>query len=283
MNRKNVEVEFLVFSFLVWFINFGGCSTSQVAPPAPPTPPAYTEVPHPSGMDLGDLQFIFTDPKAPKAEILKDCDGDFNRLKTLTSSKEEQAEGVVELVKSDPVKYHWCFYGKILTVEEELRKDSYVDQKQKLVLENFAFLVPVARAFLLAFHDTRYLRWATLKYRRLSEWVFYRKLELSPEGTMELVEASNPFGLWRDTSGKQPILEKYHLNPMPGEVGRVPQAQASVSPAPSAQPSSAPVPTADGPLVPVPADQMPASNEAPQAPASGAQAPTANEPQAPRN
>ncbi len=42
---------------------------------------------------------------------------------------------------------------------------------------------------------------AVRKYQKMSEWIFFRKVELTPAGTAELVQPTNPFGLWRDSGG----------------------------------------------------------------------------------
>ena len=62
-----------------------------------------------------------------------------------------------------------------------------------------------------AAETSRYLRFAVSHYRRMSEWVFYRKLELTPQATSELVEAANPFGVYRTPAEAASILEKYNL------------------------------------------------------------------------
>lgn len=247
---------FIWIIFLLW-----GCTTAPVSPPPPPPKvPEYTKVPHPQGTDVADLEAMFRSETAPQdPEFIGNCDRDYLHLKSLTQSKEELMLGVRELVRRDPVVYHWCFYGKLLKLEEEMKKDLYVDERQKSVLTVYEFLVPVSRAFNVEYHDSRYLRWATAKYKRLSEWIFYRRLDLTPEGTAELVESTNPFGLWRNSDSGTPILEKYGMVAAPVSVPdtvSVPVAesvsipvsesvsetgQAPVSAAPQA-PQTAPVP-----------------------------------------
>ena len=201
-----------VFAFFA-LITAVGCSTTQLSPePAPaPSPPPYVHVPHPAGTDLADLRAIFHDPTAPSAESTKDCEKDFLKLKKLAQNEEELRDGARELVSLDPVKYHWCFYTRLSELQESLASMQYIDEKQKKVLETYAFLVPVARGFLQHYHDSRYLRWSVLNYKRISEWVFFRKLELSPEETAELVQIANPFGLWREETAPDSILEKYGI------------------------------------------------------------------------
>jgi hypothetical protein len=222
-------------------LGLNGCSTTEVVPAPVPSPPVYTQVPHPAGTDLSDLSAIFTDEKAPQdKDFAKNCDLEFKKLEQLTKSRDEVLEGLRELVKQDPVTYHWCFYAKILALETDLKAGKYVDERQKIILDAFGFLAPLARTFASEFHDSRYLRMAIARYQKWSEWIFYRKLELTPLGTSELVRASNPFGLWRDTLETVSVLEKYHLlksvesakeSPTP-----VPVPAVSVMPSPAVSP-----------------------------------------------
>jgi hypothetical protein len=210
MIQKSMARIIFGFGFSVGM--FFGCSTAEIVPPAPPEPPAYTKALHPQGLDLGELEAIFVDEKAPKdPEYVNYCDEDFQKLKKLARSKDELDQGTKELVKQDPMDLHWCFYSKLRFLENEMRKDKYLDERQKLLLSTFDFLVPIAKAFASEFHDSRYYRWAVFRYKKLSEWVFFRKLELTPEGTSILVQPTNPFGLWRDTASEATVLEKYQL------------------------------------------------------------------------
>jgi hypothetical protein len=186
-----------------------------VTPPEAPAAsvPRYVQVAHPAGYDVSDIRAIFLDPTAPDKKTLANCDADFKKLMEVTRSEDERKEGTLELIHADPAAYHWCFYSKILELEDSLGSDTYVDVRQKHVLDTYSFLVPIARAYISEFHDSRYLRWAMKHYRKISEWVFFRKLELSPQATVDLVEATNPFGAWRDPNekAKQTILEKYSI------------------------------------------------------------------------
>lgn len=190
-----------------------GCSSTALTPPATPQPPppAYVGVPHPTGSDLADLHAILIHKNFPEPEILKDCDQDFQKLYKLSLSEGERKQGVRELVKRNPVYFHWCFYQKSYNVEEKVRSDAYIDDKQKTVLDTYTFLVPIARAYMSEFRDSRYLRWAVTQYRRLSERVFFRRLDLTPEQTSELVQISNPFGLWREPELSTSVLDKYNI------------------------------------------------------------------------
>lgn len=219
-----MKVKELLFRYFWIFaagavFTVGACTTTEVSPlpELPPSPPSYSKVPHPLAYDMGDIIAIFTEKDAPTLESLASCDADFIKFKSMTNNPEDIRQGARELIRQDPVKYHWCFYGKILTLDEQLKKDVYLDERQKDVLDAFSFLTPIARAYQLEFQDSRYLRWAIHRYRRLSEWVFYRKLELTPEITSELVVATNPFHLWREPAeAKKTMLEKYgFISPSP--------------------------------------------------------------------
>jgi len=207
--------QWIIYGALMtgWMTGIGGCSTTELNPPAPPPaePPPYVLVPHPAGTDLGDLRGMMLSPETPSQESLKTCDADFMKLRLLTVSEEERRQGARELVKRNPVEYHWCYYGKLLELEGILKSSSAIDERQKKTIEAYQFLVPVARGFLSEFHDSRYLRFAMAHYKRISEWVFFRRLELTPAATSELVQVANPFGLWRDPAPQTTILEKYGI------------------------------------------------------------------------
>ena len=178
-----MEVLLLLLSLMGMMIGWLGCSTQEVKPQvALPQVPQYLYVLHPAGLDLNDVRAIFKSPRAPSEGQLQGCDSDFQKLRTLTNSKEEINQGAREFVMTQPEKYHWCFYWNILELQAELSK------------------------------DTRYLRWAVKNYKDLSTWIFYRRVELTPEATADLLEnIRNPYALWRKDTKRKPILEKYHL------------------------------------------------------------------------
>lgn len=233
---KTVHFRSVLVLMTGWVIAMGACSSVTVkAPgPLPEEPPPLVVVPHPAGFDMGDVRAIFNEKGAPPPESFKDCDADFRKLMSLTQSRVELGQGAREFVQHDPVKYHWCFYTKILELENGLQKDSYLDERQKRVLETYDFLVPIAHGFQAEFHDSRYLRWAIQRYRRLSEWVFFRRVELSPQATVELSAIENPFALWRQPNDDQkPVLEKYGLSAPP-------EAPSAKDRAPAAAPGGKP-------------------------------------------
>lgn len=177
------------------FVFVSSCSTTQVEPlpVLPPAPPPYVSVPHPQGMDLGDVMAVFTDMNAPSPSEVATCDEAYRTLQEKTQSQYELDKGATELVKADAVHYHWCFYGKLLELERKLGDLSYVDEKQDAVLTAYTFLTPIARAFQREYNDSRYLHWAVVRYRKLSELVFYRRVEVSPDQFPVLSRKSNHF------------------------------------------------------------------------------------------
>jgi len=222
-----------------WFLV--ACSSTQVNPPSPEEgkPEASNsqlnhfggvlDLPHPVGMDYADLREIFFSPSAPKVADLKSCDKEVNQLIELTLAKAEFEKGVRELVKASPQLYHWCFYGKLMGLVQDLRGDQYIDQKQKLTVSTFQVLVPVARAMLEELQDSRYLRWAVRSYQRMSEWVFYRRLELSPLGTSEMIGLGSDYVTERrdKVSGEDSVLTRYGIRRAPASEPNPPQPEVA--------------------------------------------------------
>lgn len=208
-----------------------------------PEIPAYAHVPHPGGYDLSDLRSIFLDPQAPQPDAWATCDGDFKKLRGLTQIPDEIERGARELVLRDAAKMHWCFYSKFIGIEAEMaRPENFLEDKQKAVIDAYAFLAPIARAFRDEYKDTRYLRWAIVHYRRLSEWVFYRRLEPTPDSIAKLAETpNNPFSKVRRDEERRSVLEKYGIE----------AATSAITPAPDAARAPAGVhsgtPKASGP------------------------------------
>ncbi len=173
-----------------------GCSSTTVVQEQPVIPevPEYVKVPHPINFELASLRAIFYSPLAPQdiqGEFSKTCDGEFQKLAELSTSLEERQKAATELVSGDPERMHWCFYGKISKLQEVLQGDTTWSERQKKVFEVFTFISPTANAFLNVYHDSRYLRWATQYYSKISEWVFFRKVTPGPETTMAILEGAN--------------------------------------------------------------------------------------------
>lgn len=231
--------------------------TTPGAPPAPlfpKEPPPYVQVPHPQGLDQGDLMAIFVEKGAPDPATLAECDQPLRLLREKTSDVSEWLEAARELVRNEPVAMHWCFYGKLYGLEARLKSLSFLDERQNWIIREFQTLTPLARAFQKEYQDTRYLRWAVNRYRSLSEWVFYRKLELSVDGIAALgPQALNPWGKVRPPRERIPgsILERYGILQSPGvpvstpgaELALLPAAPAGGGRSPASEPSPSPEPS----------------------------------------
>ena len=181
-------------------------------------------------MDQQDIAALFLDKEAPdKIAFLGSCDSDSKKLSQVTASKDELRVGLEEFMQKNPEKYHWCFYGKILELEGIVKDLSFIDQRQKAILNAFEFLAPVARSFSTNYSDSRYLRVAVEKYKRLSQFYFFRRLELSLQGMEELAKPENPFHEGKVYPQRGSVLEKYNLVPE----SPVPRASPSPSPSPT--------------------------------------------------
>lgn len=160
-----------------------GCASEELTPlPLLPEPPAYSGVPHPNRMEIPEIASIFEDPKAPRRDLLTQCDQDIQTLKDKAASKEEFRQGVVELVDEDPVKNHWCFYHKVLELTELSKDQTLVREKQMKFIQTYNVLVPMAFAFKREFNDSRYYQWAIYIYRQLSEQILFKQVSVTPLG-----------------------------------------------------------------------------------------------------
>jgi len=223
-----------VVSYLLAILMLSSCSGVDIKPDEEtfPVPPEYVFVTHPGGFGMGDLEALFLDSKVqkPTLEELRECSGDFMKLRGATRSNEEIAIGAREFVRLNPVQHHWCFYSKILDLEQQLkREDFYLEDRQKQVVQAFLYLSPIARAFFSEYQDSRYWRWAIHRYRLLSETFLYRKVDPSPETTLNLVSAAEPMGGLRKVPAPPAertqgffILEKYGILSPPSPVATAP-------------------------------------------------------------
>jgi hypothetical protein len=182
--------------FVIMLTVATGCTTTTVVHENPTLPeiPEYVKVPHPSNFELASLRSIFHSPLAPEnveGEFVTTCDSEFMKLASLSNSIEERSTAADELVAIDPERMHWCFYGKISKLQDTLQSDSTWSERQKKVFETFVFLTPIANSFMSVYHDSRYLRWATQYYSKISEWVFFKKVVPTPETSSMLVEGAN--------------------------------------------------------------------------------------------
>ena len=207
-------------------MTMAGCSSTTVVQdtPAIPEVPEYVKVPHPVSFELASLRAIFYSPLAPQdiqGEFSKTCDSEFQKLAQASNSLEERQKAAVELVSGDPERMHWCFYGKISKLQETLQGDTTWGQRQKKVFETFTYLSPIANAFLDVYHDSRYLRWATQYYSKISEWVFFRRVIPGPETTMAILQGAGQSNLepWipidTKTSKKDSVFTKYGISLTP--------------------------------------------------------------------
>ncbi|MBS1962765.1 MAG: hypothetical protein JST04_11145 [Bdellovibrionales bacterium] len=221
---RPTSTKFVSASFLAALV--GGLSSCAVlqpnvieptadapAPPAAVEAPGYAGVPHPLGLQIGDVAALFATPGAPKrgSDEMKTCAADYDALAKATKAKDELKQGLLELVRKEPIRYHWCFYSKILDLEEKLRGAQMLDDRQRAVVEAYRFLAPLSRVFYREFHDSRYLRWAVSYYRRASELAFYRRVETSPGLTQELVGAGGDETTRGITEKATSVLEKYGI------------------------------------------------------------------------
>ena len=246
MNCLNRSSSGLGLTFFVILVALGGCSSATVVEtPNLPVVPEYVKVPHPAGFDLADLRAIFVSPLAPRAvlgEFADSCDEEFQKLLLITSSKEEIKKGALELVTEDPERMHWCFYSKISRLQDILQSDSTWSVRQKKVLESFQFLSPIANAFLDSFHDSRYLRWATQYYSRVSEWVFFKKLVPTAENTLLLTDGTRELEPWIPVQkeGAKPVsvFAKYGITFAPTVAGAINPLEESSSAVVKSPPAS---------------------------------------------
>lgn len=234
------------------------CSNLQVvdAPPLPPKMAPALDLPHPMGFGVQELKALFLSAGAPERGGLAKCSADIETLVAKTQLREEIRDGARELVLEDPTRMHWCFYERLLTLEEGLRAATDLQTRQGLALTTYRMAVPVARAFQLEFKDSRYLRWAIQRYRAMSPSIFYRKVELTPEATMEMAVLENAFGAWKTEPTPQTVLTKYGIR---APVERAPAAVAPVA-APAPAPAAAAAP-AVAPKAAAPAASPEASDE----------------------
>jgi hypothetical protein len=168
------------------------CATSQPEnlKPLPELPP-YARVEHPSTYQKGDLEALFRSNDAPSEAVLASCEGEIQKMKSRNASPFEIESAVAAAIGNDPVQYHWCFYHQLRSLDLKLSQEEYISQKQKIILEAYEFLVPVAKVFRRDFAESRYFKWSVTTYRRYSDLYFSRQVEPSAETTALLVDDAN--------------------------------------------------------------------------------------------
>lgn len=191
------------------------CATVEEAPDKAVLPevPDYVKVPHPVGFEMAEIRALFENPLAPQdglRSFTDSCDQEFQMLKRATSVKEDLRQGAQELVQLNAEKMHWCFYGKVERMQQQLKIEQTWSNRQKIVLDTYSFLTPVANAFIQVYHDSRYLRWATQYYSNISEWIFFRKVVPGPENTLALtMSASSDLESWTKQHTQQKKLSVF--------------------------------------------------------------------------
>ncbi len=233
----------LTLGLLTIFI-FSACSSVHVAdePVVLPEVPEYVKTPHPSGFDLADLKAIFFHPLAPKelsAEFAQSCGEELEKLSEKTKVPQEKLEGAQTLIERDPERHHWCFYSKISALQDVLQGETSYKTRQEATLKTFEYLTPIANAFLKTYHDSRYFRWATQYYMRISEWVFYKKVVPTEENTLAMMSVAagqtrQELEPWVpiQKSEKMNVFEKYGISLVP----TIPIAETPITPIQPASP-----------------------------------------------
>ena len=219
-----------------------GCSSTTVVAENPvlPTVPEYVRVPHPVNFELSSLRGILYSSLAPNdifGSFPETCAQEFQKLVTMTQSLDERKSAAIEMVSADPERMHWCFYSKISKLQETLQGNTTWKERQDKVFDTFTFLTPIANAFLNTYHDSRYLRWASQYYSKISEMVFYRKVQTTPDSTLAIVQNSqNDLEPWlpvKNSPEKESVFAKYGIsfNPTiasgPSPLEQAPRAPAS--------------------------------------------------------
>jgi hypothetical protein len=227
MKAENKKIAKEIAWTISILLTASACSSTTIVTETPVLPevPEYVKVPHPVTFELSSLKALFNHPLAPQ-DVLGDfsvnCDTEFQKLSQQTKNKEERLKAAEELVSIDPERMHWCFYSKISSLQDTLQSEITWSDRQKKVFDTFEYLSPIANGFQSIYHDSRYLRWAGQYYAKISEWVFFRKVQPIEQGTSELVNGSNPNNLepWIQT-GKQKdlgnsVFKKYGVSLLPG-------------------------------------------------------------------
>jgi len=193
------------------------CASEPLQPmPVLPEVPHFVGLPHPKGVTRSELNGIFRLPEAPKESELAQCDGTYRDLKSKTQVPDEIRRGVREWVLKDPVGVHWCFYWKLHELESSVAVPKLISERQKLLIETYAFLAPVSLSFKTDFSDSRYVRYAIFHYRKYSQWYFYRNLDVTPEAKSDLLsQIETPLSLESRAEAivGESVLEKYKILP----------------------------------------------------------------------
>lgn len=209
-----------VINVTICALILGGCSTATLTEvPTLPNIPEYVKIPHPAGYELSDLRALFFSPLAPQGvqgEFADTCDDEFKKLTEVTKSRDDLKLGATELVTNDPERMHWCFYSKLNKLQMVLNSDATWSTRQKKVLETYKFIGPISVAFTDVYHDSRYARWASTYYSKISEWVFFKKVAPSEDATLFMVNHSNqnpePWTQLKNKDASASVFKKYGIS-----------------------------------------------------------------------
>ena len=178
---------------------FGCSSPAQVRTPTAPesatSASMVVKLQHPDGLKVEDLHKLFANIGAPNFGSLEKCDFDYQVERTLAHSSEELITAFRVHVQNDAEKYHWCFYAKLLELDESLKKEGFLEDKQKRILSAFSFITHLAKVFQIEREDTHYLRAAVFTYRELNRSHFFRDMKMTSGTRYDLLSPEFPEGL----------------------------------------------------------------------------------------
>lgn len=217
-HRKRTAGSLTVLSTFLG-LGFQSCSTPETVPLPiiPEKPMTYLSAPFPQGYENADLNALMFGRDAPDPADIKGCEKDYAKIFSYSASRVELKRAADELVLAEPYYYHWCFFYKMFELESKLHEIPYIKERQDLVLSSYEFLTSIARAFVRQLNETRYLRFAIKRYQKLSEYLFFRKVDLTPAMTQEILEAHDPYGNMRMKTVEETlsVLEKYGIQKNP--------------------------------------------------------------------
>jgi len=123
---------------------------------------------HPDSPEIESVRALFAKEGVPDRTYLNKCDFDYRVETMLARSVEELLTTLPEHVRSNPEKYHWCFYSKMLDLEEKLTEMSSQGPaaQRKYLLNQYRFFIYLARVFEVDLDEPRYLDFARMNYKR---------------------------------------------------------------------------------------------------------------------
>jgi hypothetical protein len=133
-----------------------------------------SKIAHPKNFEIETLKQFFkleSTPRGLLGEFADMCDEDFKRSMASDGTARELKDLAHEFVKTNPVKMHWCFYSKLVRLDEVLTGDSSWAERQNAALKAYEFLSPVANAFNKIHQESRYKKWTNHYYSKINDWV----------------------------------------------------------------------------------------------------------------